>query len=946
MRYFFAFVCLTLSLVALASERVKQRRVVFDNAHSATPYRIPALAQLQDGSLLAVCDFRFNKADIGWRGHSGSYRVDIVAKRSSDGGRTWSDTIGIVRGTDNVADGWRAAYGDASLVADRTSNSVLLHVVAGTTPYTQATRSRPQHAVFFRSDDGGRTWDKGHDLTEAIYGLYDGTLADGGVADGLFITSGRIMQSRYVRVGRYYRLYVAHPLRRVGHQRWGTYVLFSDDFGRSWQVLGSPAYPAAAAQDESKVEELPDGSVLLSCRDVQGGRTFNRFVYDDARRATGAWGREVMPSAMTHREVNACNGDVLVVGARRMVDGQAVYLILQSVPLSPKREKVGFFYKELATLADYATPQRLAADWHKGLQVTEETSCYSTLVSLANDSIGILYEEREHNRGYDIVYKQLSVEEITNGRYTYDPLANREPFLLDATAKQYAYKPTPAEQASFTPAWQALPAKLHVAWHTDTALVSPWQVPTATHQDTALYLWRGERGGVMAVLYAAQPYGTLHLRVKSREKAVQRAVRAHWLRYVVTDSFRGCGDHPKHFRPWLVPDVIDHVPTTHYVPRMVQPIWVGIDVPHTLAAGTYPLVLEVTDMLGQVLQTLPLTLHVDKRKLPAPQYYTFDTHYWLQPYAVSRYYGVKPWSKAHFELLKPYIQLLARSGQTAASAILFYEPWGRQSNDKFDAMIATTRKADGTWAYDYTTFDRWVEFVTANGLVGRINCFSMVPWDMSFTYYDEATARYVTLKTGTDKPEYTLLWRNFIAHFAAHLKAKGWFERTVIGMDERSLEDMLRVYTLVQQAAPGMKMALAGNYHPELVDKIYDYCIAWGQNFTPEELALRQSRGWISTLYTACPDAEPNVCSNNIPADARHIPQQVSHRGYDGFLRWSWLNWTDNPLLDTRFDMFTPGDTYMIYPGARSSIRYEKYMQGVQAVEKNRLIHQARRKGY
>ena len=90
-------------------------------------------------------------------------------------------------------------------------------------------------------------------------------------------------------------------------------------------------------------------------------------------------------------------------------------------------------------------------------------------------------------------------------------------------------------------------------------------------------------------------------------------------------------------------------------------------------------------------------------------------------------------------------------------------------------------------------------------------------------------------------------------------------------MDERALDAMQDAYRIAQEAAPGIKMSLAGNYHKELVDKIYDYCIAWKQQFTPDDLALRNSKGWISTSYTACPDAMPNVGSNNEPIEATYL---------------------------------------------------------------------------
>ncbi|MEE1415007.1 MAG: DUF4091 domain-containing protein, partial [Prevotellamassilia sp.] len=159
-------------------------------------------------------------------------------------------------------------------------------------------------------------------------------------------------------------------------------------------------------------------------------------------------------------------------------------------------------------------------------------------------------------------------------------------------------------------------------------------------------------------------------------------------------------------------------------------------------------------------------------------------------------------------------------------------------------------------------------------------------------------------------------------------------------MDERGLNNMLDAYRVAQEAVPGMKMALAGTYHKELSDKLYDYCIGFGEHFPAEELAARQAKGWPSTTYTCCSNTEPNLFSNSLSAEAAYLPVHCVANGFDGYLHWSWMNWADRPLEDTRFRLFAPGDTYLIYPGPRSSVRYERFIEGVALAEKIRLLRE------
>lgn len=468
------------------------------------------------------------------------------------------------------------------------------------------------------------------------------------------------------------------------------------------------------------------------------------------------------------------------------------------------------------------------------------------------------------------------------------------------------------------------------------------EAPARLTADTTLTVWRGERASMQAVVYATEATGPLQLRWAGKPKsATQAQAEARFVRYVTTDNFQYCGYHPTHLTPYSVPDLIASDATCTLQARSAQPVWCTFEVPQAAAAGMHRYRLELVDSAtSRVVGCLNLSLKVLSRTLPTPQEQAFHVDFWQQPYAVARQHGVARWSEAHFEALKPYLRLLARSGQKVISTILFYEPWGDQSYDKFDPMVRTVKRKDGSWAYDYAVFDRYVQLCLDCGVGPQINCFSMVPWDMKFRYFDEAQGKQVDLAATTSSQEYRDLWTAFLTDFAAHLKQKGWFDRTCIAMDERGLDAMHDAYRVAQQAVPGLKMALAGNYHAELVDKLHDYCIAYGQDFSAEELAARRRQGRVSTTYTCCSNTHPNLFSNSLPAEAAFLPVYCIANQFDGYLHWSWMNWDDKSLTDTRYRLFAPGDTYLIYPGPQTSVRYERFIEGVALAEKVRLLRQ------
>ena len=95
--------------------------IVFDRANSPVPYRIPAITETRKGTLLAACDFRLSHTDVGWNNRNGLWQINIVMKTSKDFGKTWSDTVCVARGNEHAADPIRTAFGDPSIIADRTS---------------------------------------------------------------------------------------------------------------------------------------------------------------------------------------------------------------------------------------------------------------------------------------------------------------------------------------------------------------------------------------------------------------------------------------------------------------------------------------------------------------------------------------------------------------------------------------------------------------------------------------------------------------------------------------------------------------------------------------------------------------------------------------------------------------------------------------------------------
>ncbi len=381
-----------------------------------TVNRIPAIGTAHNGNLVAVADYRYTGGDIGMVGKN---PTDLRFRISKDNGKTWGDVKTLAKGQGSSAkDDMHIGFGDPCIVGDRESNRVLATSAAGLTSFPSGTRQNHLYFVSFLSEDNGETWGEPVDLTEQIYKQFDDSKAYGPIKS-FFVGSGKIHQSRYIKVGDAYRLYAATLVKDKNGTNMN-FVIYSDDFGKNWKVLGGVEQsPIPSGGDEPKAEELPDGSVVISSR-AYGGRYYNIFNATDIVKGEGTWGTSAF-SGQANKGVygiaQSCNGEILVTPAIRKADNKQVYIALQSLPFGSGRTNVGIYYKELATLADFATPDSLAKDWDGRRQCSTLGSAYSTMCIQKNDSIAFLYEEETYGAGYNIVYKTYDLQTLTDSLY-------------------------------------------------------------------------------------------------------------------------------------------------------------------------------------------------------------------------------------------------------------------------------------------------------------------------------------------------------------------------------------------------------------------------------------------------------------------------------------------------------------------------------------------------
>ena len=412
--------------VLTASYTANDERTLFYTPRDGHPYRIPAIATAPNGDIFAICDYRPCGNDIGYG------EVDLVCRVSSDNGKTWTEERTIADGLGHINDGiWKMGFGDPAIVADRESNKVLVMSVCGNRTCWDGNygeggeNENPNRISRLYIEHDGEKWVYGQP-EEVTYDIYPLFKNEGGeaYAASMFIGAGKICQSRVVKKGEYYRLYCAVWNVTKTQRQHHNYVIYSDDFGKTWNVLGDLGYENSASKwgNEPKVEELPDGTVVLSSRKYNG-RYFNLFTFADDTYTTGSWMGEVGSNEVQGGLSfggNSTNGEIYKVKAIHKESGRICDLMFQSIPTGNDRSNVSIYYKEMEYNEDDGTNKytstTFAQGWTKGIHVSTKGSCYSTMISQADGRIAFFFEEEPG--GYCMVYIPYTIEELTGDAYT------------------------------------------------------------------------------------------------------------------------------------------------------------------------------------------------------------------------------------------------------------------------------------------------------------------------------------------------------------------------------------------------------------------------------------------------------------------------------------------------------------------------------------------------
>jgi sialidase-1 len=329
-------------------------------------YRVPAAVVTGRGTLLAFAEGRHDGA-----GDSGD--IDVVLRRSTDGGCTWGPLTVVAAGRGDTR-------GNPAPVVDPRTGTVVLVTSYNSGAVTEVqimrgevTPAQGRRVFVQRSRDDGRRFTPPRDITAAVKPAHWRWYATG-PGHALAVTRGPHAGRLLVPADHSTAPPPGSSDTGQEPRYYGAHALCSDDGGRTWRLgFVADAKDGVTNANETSAAQLGDGRLYFSARDQNGSSPGNRL---------GAWSSDAGETLDGPFTVRSTLNDVPVV------QGSVLQLPGPKAPL-------------LFSAPSVPTARRAMALWRstdggrtfgRALTLSDRPAAYSDLVRVDADTVGLLYE--------------------------------------------------------------------------------------------------------------------------------------------------------------------------------------------------------------------------------------------------------------------------------------------------------------------------------------------------------------------------------------------------------------------------------------------------------------------------------------------------------------------------------------------------------------------------
>jgi sialidase-1 len=357
-------VCLIIVLSAYFPASSQQLNHIFRGGEAGYQcFRIPAIVTSGKGTLLAFAEGRKNNS-----GDAGD--IDLVVKRSSDGGKTWSELSVIWDDDANTC-------GNPAPVVDQKTGKIILLSTwnLGTDHERQIIdgNSKDTRRIFIlTSTDDGKSWSKSREITSDVK-KPDWTWYATGPCNGIQMRSGKFNA----------RLVIPCDHIEAGSKKYFSHTICSDDGGLTWKLGGTTPTDQV---NECSVAELPKGKLLLNMRNYNSTRVRQTSLSTDGG---DTWSDLKGDNTLIEP---VCQASLIWYNHR----GRKPFLAFSN-PASQKARA------NMTVRISY----NKGKSWKLKTVLYEGPSAYSNLIVLPNGNLACFYEAGVKNPYEGIVFQEI-----------------------------------------------------------------------------------------------------------------------------------------------------------------------------------------------------------------------------------------------------------------------------------------------------------------------------------------------------------------------------------------------------------------------------------------------------------------------------------------------------------------------------------------------------------
>jgi hypothetical protein len=331
---------------------------------------------------------------------------------------------------------------------------------------------------------------------------------------------------------------------------------------------------------------------------------------------------------------------------------------------------------------------------------------------------------------------------------------------------------------------------------------------------------------------------------------------------------------------------------------------------------------------------------------------------WQHLSNIARKHETPLWSDAHFEVIEAYVKTLAALGQKAVTLIVSEIPWNGQNcaqravknGNLYEYSIVNIRRNyDGIFTYDFSVMQRYIDLCKKYGIDRELSLYGLTniwgedsladdyPDKIKLRYLDESDGLYKYIRNATEIDRFLRALEQYF------IQTKQIGQVRVVADEPANIEAYRNSINHLLQIAPSFQLKAAINHADfigEFGNEVMDFVPSLGcvsAEYDKLKQYQKEMDGKRFLWYVCCAPAYPNTFLSSDLCESLFIGVLTSYLNFDGFLRWNYTVWPDDPRKEIRYGEWKAGDTNFVYPANNGtplvSLRYKALLRAIELFE-------------